>query len=392
MRQAGRAGAARRGVRRAGRARRARAAGRGRPRSACRCWSRPRSAAAGAACGSSATSASSPRRSPAPAGRRRRRSATARCSSSGYVDSPAARRGADLRRHARHGGAPVRAGVLDPAPLPEDHRGGAVAGGGRRAARRAGARPRSRRRKAIGYVGAGTVEFVLDASGRFFFLEVNTRLQVEHPVTELVTGLDLVSVQLRGRRGRAAGRRGHPGGHHRARDRGPAVRRGRRRRVPADQRRRCTRSRSRCRTGVRVDAGFAAGSRVSTYYDPMLAKVIGYGATRDDAAPAAGRGAGPGPAARGHHQPRPAGRDPARGRVRGGRHRHRLPGAAPLAELVPARRPPPAPAHPLAAALAGQAARRAAAPGAGQPAVRVPQHPERAAVGRATSAAASQSR
>ncbi len=136
--------------------------------------------------------------------------------------------------------------------------------------------------QAIGYVGAGTVEFVLDPSGHFYFLEVNTRLQVEHPVTELITGLDLVRLQLEIAAGQplppqvtGARLRGHaiearlyaedvPAGYLPASgdlhtlEIGPAA-------------------------GLRVDAGFASGTRVSTFYDSMLAKVIGYGPTRDDA-------------------------------------------------------------------------------------------------------------
>ena len=136
--------------------------------------------------------------------------------------------------------------------------------------------------QAIGYVGAGTVEFVLDSSGRFYFLEVNTRLQVEHPVTELITGLDLVRLQLEIASGqplpphvREARLRGHaiearlyaedvPAGYL------PAS--GDLHTLEIDP-----------AEGLRVDAGFASGTRVSTFYDSMLAKVIGYGPTRDDA-------------------------------------------------------------------------------------------------------------
>ena len=136
--------------------------------------------------------------------------------------------------------------------------------------------------QAIGYVGAGTVEFVLDPSGRFYFLEVNTRLQVEHPVTEMITGLDLVRLQLEIAAGEplppqvtGAGFTGHaiearlyaedvPAGYL------PAS--GDVHTLEID-----------AADGLRVDAGFASGTRVSTFYDSMLAKVIGYGPTRDDA-------------------------------------------------------------------------------------------------------------
>jgi len=136
--------------------------------------------------------------------------------------------------------------------------------------------------RAIGYVGAGTVEFVLDASGRFYFLEVNTRLQVEHPVTELITGLDLVRLQLEIAAGRplppqvtGAAFTGHaiearlyaedvPAGY-----------------LPAGGD--LHTFEINISNGLRVDAGFASGTRVSTFYDSMLAKVIAYGPTRDDA-------------------------------------------------------------------------------------------------------------
>jgi propionyl-CoA carboxylase alpha chain len=136
--------------------------------------------------------------------------------------------------------------------------------------------------KAIGYTGAGTVEFVLDQASRFYFLEVNTRLQVEHPVTELVTGLDLVALQLQVAEGqplppeaRLATLTGHA---IEARLYAEDVAAGF---LPATGTLRAFDLPG--LPGIRADAGVAAGSTVGLHYDAMLAKVIGYGPTRDAA-------------------------------------------------------------------------------------------------------------
>jgi acyl-CoA carboxylase subunit alpha len=136
--------------------------------------------------------------------------------------------------------------------------------------------------KAIGYVGAGTVEFVLAPDGRFYFLEVNTRLQVEHPVTECVTGLDLVALQLRVAEGHPL-----PAELSTVEIRGHAVEvRLYAENVPAGF---LPASGTLHRfdipdlPGLRIDTGVVDGSVVSTYYDPMLAKVIAHGPTREAA-------------------------------------------------------------------------------------------------------------
>jgi len=136
--------------------------------------------------------------------------------------------------------------------------------------------------KSCNYDGAGTVEFLLDADHNFYFLEMNTRLQVEHPVTEEITGLDLVEWQIRVARGEKLPKKqeelaihGHAievrvyaedtlGGFT------PDIGSLKRYRVPSGQ-------------SVRVDDAFAEGMEIPIYYDPMIAKLVVWGKTRDHA-------------------------------------------------------------------------------------------------------------
>jgi acetyl/propionyl-CoA carboxylase alpha subunit len=137
--------------------------------------------------------------------------------------------------------------------------------------------------KAIEYVGAGTVEFVVDRTGRYFFLEVNTRLQVEHPVTEMITGLDLVRLQLEIAQGiplPPSLRPLEPKGHAiEARLYAEDVAAGFMPTSGTLDRFRLARA-----PGVRVDSGYEDGSTVTTFYDAMLAKVIAWAPTRGLAA------------------------------------------------------------------------------------------------------------
>src|SRR6266850_1237671 len=135
----------------------------------------------------------------------------------------------------------------------------------------------------VKYVGAGTVEFLLDAHGGFYFMEMNTRLQVEHPVTEAISGLDLVEWQLRVAEGeRLPDNWGSmvPRGHaiearvyaeNPARDYLPSVGRIKHLRWPDAE------------AGLRIDTGVAEGDEISSHYDPLIAKVIAHADSRDAA-------------------------------------------------------------------------------------------------------------
>ncbi|WP_271105721.1 acetyl/propionyl/methylcrotonyl-CoA carboxylase subunit alpha [Pseudomonas tohonis] len=137
--------------------------------------------------------------------------------------------------------------------------------------------------QAIGYVGAGTVEFLLDERGDFFFMEMNTRLQVEHPVTEAITGLDLVAWQIRVARGEAL-----PITQEQVPLNGHAIEvrlyaeDPKQDFLPASGRLALYREPA-AGPGRRVDSGVAEGDEVSPFYDPMLAKLIAWGETREEA-------------------------------------------------------------------------------------------------------------
>lgn len=143
---------------------------------------------------------------------------------------------------------------------------------------------------AIGYTGAGTVEFLADDDGEFYFLEMNTRLQVEHPVTELTTGLDLVELQLSVADGERLGAeppaaRGHSieariYAEDPAKNWQPQAGRVHELDVPGV----ATTFGLITDTGIRLDSGITGDATVSIHYDPMLAKVISYAPTRRRAA------------------------------------------------------------------------------------------------------------
>ena len=199
-----------------------------------------------------------------------------------------------------------------------------------RAARPDGRGRRARWPRNIGYVSAGTIEFLLDADGSFYFMEMNTRIQVEHPVTEMVTGIDLVREQIRIAAGEPLASRTTG-----ARLRGHAIEC----RINAEDPDRnfppCPGLITACHPpggpGVRVDTHVYAGYTVPPYYDSLLAKLIVHGNDREEALTADGPGARQ-LHHRGRHDHHPvprAGHPPPGFRRRRGRHAVPRAGVAP---------------------------------------------------------------
>jgi 3-methylcrotonyl-CoA carboxylase alpha subunit len=134
--------------------------------------------------------------------------------------------------------------------------------------------------QAVGYIGAGTVEFLVDEAQNFYFMEMNTRLQVEHPVTELITGIDLVEWQLRIAQGERL-----PRAQAQMSQRGFAVEARLYAEVPAHEYLPSVGQITHLRwpesvPGLRLDTGVETGDEISTYYDPMLGKIIAWGESR----------------------------------------------------------------------------------------------------------------
>ncbi len=136
--------------------------------------------------------------------------------------------------------------------------------------------------RAIGYTNAGTVEFILAPSGEFYFIEVNTRLQVEHPVTEMVTGFDLVKLQIEIAEGRPL-----PFTQADLKTEGHAIEARLYAEDPANDFLPSTGKILDLRLpvieDVRIDAGIESGMEIGIHYDPMLAKLIARGKSRDEA-------------------------------------------------------------------------------------------------------------
>ncbi len=134
----------------------------------------------------------------------------------------------------------------------------------------------------INYLGAGTVEFLLDASGKFYFLEMNTRLQVEHPVTEMITGLDLVALQISVAQGEPL-----PLSQDEVQYNGHAIEARLYAEDPAQDFLPTTGHIDLWQPyqgkGVRVDCGIETGSDVTPFYDPMIGKIITWGPDRETA-------------------------------------------------------------------------------------------------------------